>query len=191
MKCRLSTTYWPFAKFLWNGVQGTTLSLSTKFSRVDDGIWMDIIYCNNTQDRNFEVWLSIRNCIDTKWWRHQMETFPCYWPFVRGIHRWPVDSSHKGPWRRALMFSFICAWMNGWVNNREGGDLRRHSTHYDVIVMICFLHDGLHMTLIAAWRYRCEQPGVTEQPQHISTNKFQLNMCLVLVLTARNVNDLH
>ena len=21
------------------------------------------------------------------WWRHQMETFPRYWPFVRGIHR--------------------------------------------------------------------------------------------------------
>ena len=22
------------------------------------------------------------------WWRHQLETFPRYWPFVRGIHRW-------------------------------------------------------------------------------------------------------
>ena len=24
---------------------------------------------------------------------------------------------------------------NGWVNNREAGDLRRHRSHYDVIVM--------------------------------------------------------
>ena len=24
---------------------------------------------------------------------------------------------------------------NGWVNNREAGDLRRHRAHYDVIVM--------------------------------------------------------
>ena len=24
------------------------------------------------------------------------------------------------------MFSWICAWINGWVNNREAGDLRRH-----------------------------------------------------------------
>ena len=24
------------------------------------------------------------------WWRHQMETFPHYWPFVQGIHRSPV-----------------------------------------------------------------------------------------------------
>ena len=42
------------------------------------------------------------------WWRHQMETFTRYWPFVRVIHRSPVDSTHKGQWHGALMF-FICA----------------------------------------------------------------------------------
>ena len=26
------------------------------------------------------------------------------------------------------MFSLICVWTNGWVNNRESGDLRRHRT---------------------------------------------------------------
>ena len=45
------------------------------------------------------------------------------------------NSQHKGRWRRALMFSLICAWINGWINNREAGDLRRHRAHYDVIVM--------------------------------------------------------
>ena len=60
------------------------------------------------------------------WWRHQMETFPRYWPFMWGIHRSTVNSPHKGQWRGALMFSLICAWINGWVNNREAGDLRRH-----------------------------------------------------------------
>ena len=64
-------------------------------------------------------------------WKH----FPCYWPFVRGIHRSPVNSPHKGQWRWALMFTLICAWINGWVNNREVGDLRCHRAHYDVIVM--------------------------------------------------------
>ena len=54
---------------------------------------------------------------------------------VWGIHRSPVNSSHKGQWRGALMFSLICAWINGWVNNREAGDLRRHRAHYGVIVM--------------------------------------------------------
>ena len=65
-------------------------------------------------------------------WKH----FLCYWPFVRGIYRSLVNSPHKGQWRGALMLSFICAWINGWVNNREAGDLRRHRAHYDVTVMI-------------------------------------------------------
>ena len=33
------------------------------------------------------------------------------------------------------MFSLICAWIKAWVNNREAGDLRRHSAHYDVTVI--------------------------------------------------------
>ena len=61
--------------------------------------------------------------------------FPRYWPFVRGIHRSPVNSPHKGQWRGSLMFSLICLWTKGWVNNREAGDLRRYRAHYDVIVM--------------------------------------------------------
>ena len=52
--------------------------------------------------------------------------FPRYWPFVQGIHRSPVNSPHKGQWRGTLMFSLICSWTNGWVNNREAGNLRRH-----------------------------------------------------------------
>ena len=66
-------------------------------------------------------------------WKH----FPRNWPFVRGIHRSPVNSPHKGQWRGALMFSLICVWINDWVNNREAGHLRRYRAHYDVIVMIC------------------------------------------------------
>ena len=69
------------------------------------------------------------------WWRHQMETFSALLAILRGIHRSPVNSPHKGQWRGALMFSFICVWINGWVNNREAGDLRRHCAQYDVTVM--------------------------------------------------------
>ena len=54
---------------------------------------------------------------------------------MRGINRAPLNSPRKGQWRGVLMFSFICAWINGWVNNREVGELRRHRAHYDVIVM--------------------------------------------------------
>ena len=65
-------------------------------------------------------------------WKH----FPRYWLCVRGIHRSPVNSPHKGQWRGALMFSSICARINGWVNNGEAGDLRRNRAYYDVIVML-------------------------------------------------------
>ena len=50
------------------------------------------------------------------------------------IHRSPVNSPHQGQWREALMLSLICAWINGWANNREAGDLRCHRAHFDVIV---------------------------------------------------------
>ena len=73
------------------------------------------------------------------WWRHQMETFSALLAFVRGIHRSPVNSPQKGQWRRALMFTLICAGINGWVNDRETGDLRRDRAHYDVTVMDPFL----------------------------------------------------
>ena len=36
-------------------------------------------------------------------WEH----FPRYWPIVRGIHRSPVNSPHKGQWCGALMFPLI------------------------------------------------------------------------------------
>ena len=65
----------------------------------------------------------------------KLKYFPRYWPFVRGIHQSPVNSPHKGQWRGALMFSLICVWINGWVNNREAGDLRHYRAHYDVTRM--------------------------------------------------------
>ena len=74
--------------------------------------------------------------------------FPHYWPFVWGIHRWPVNSPLKGQWRGALMFSVICTWTNGWVHNREAGDLRCHCTHYDVTVMIWeYISSIMHMSV--------------------------------------------
>ena len=64
-------------------------------------------------------------------WKH----FPLYWPFVQEIHRPPVNSPHKGQWSGVLKFSLVCPWINGWVNNHEAGDLRRHRAHYDAIAM--------------------------------------------------------
>ena len=49
-------------------------------------------------------------------------------------HRWIPPN--KGQWRGALTFPLIWAWLNGCVNNRKAGDLRRHRAHYDVTVVM-------------------------------------------------------
>ena len=95
-------------------------------------------------------------------WKH----FPRHWPFVRGIHRSPLNSPHKGQWRGALMFPLICVWINSWVNNREAGDLRRYRTHYDVTVMC-------DMRVPIPVRSQCM--GLT-----------YINKCLAKVLTIQN-----
>ena len=78
-----------------------------------------------------EVKFRIRSHHDVIKWKH----FQCYWPFVWGIHRSPVNFPHIGQQHGALMVSLICAWTNGWVNNRDASDLRRHLAHYEVVVM--------------------------------------------------------
>ena len=50
-------------------------------------------------------------------------------PFCGEIHRSPVSSPQR------VVFSLICTWINGWVNNHETGDLKRPRAHYDVTVM--------------------------------------------------------
>ena len=65
----------------------------------------------------------------------KLKHFPRYRPFVRGIHRSPVNFPHKGQWRGALIFYLNYAWINAWENNSEAGDLRRHRAHYYVIIM--------------------------------------------------------
>ena len=61
--------------------------------------------------------------------------FPRCRPIVRGIHQWPMDSSHKGQWRGFYMFSLICARTNVWANKGDVGHLRRDCVHYDVTGM--------------------------------------------------------
>ena len=58
----------------------------------------------------------------------------------REIHRSPVNSPRKGQWHGALMLSLIYAWTNGWVNNRDAGDLRYLRAQYVVFVMLKLIH---------------------------------------------------
>ena len=77
---------------------------------------------------------------DVMKWKH----FPRNWPLLGD-----------------LMFSLICAWINGWVNNRGTGDLRRHRAHYYVTAMYHILRpeSGPHFAhrvfncIFAKWIY--------------------------------------
>ena len=67
-------------------------------------------------------------CCST-WWRHQIETYSALLALCEG--KSPVTG--KFPSQRPV--TRICAWINGWVSNREAGYLRRYRTHYNVTVM--------------------------------------------------------
>ena len=48
-------------------------------------------------------------------------------------HRWIPHT--KASDAKLWCFLWSAPWINGWVNNREAGDLRRHRAHYNVIVI--------------------------------------------------------
>ena len=70
---------------------------------------------------------------DVTKWKH----FPRYWPFLRGIHRWPVNSPHNGQWRGALIFSLICKrWSKqywGWWFETPSRPLWRHCNVLSIV----------------------------------------------------------
>ena len=67
------------------------------------------------------------------WWRHQ--PFSALLALCAGNSPVSGEFPSQRPVTRSFDGFFICAWINGWVKNREAGDLRRHRPHYDVTVM--------------------------------------------------------
>ena len=122
-------------------------------------------------------------------WRHRLKHFLRYWPFVWGIHRWPVNSPHKGQWRGALMFSMICAWTNGWVNNRDADHFRRRCTHYDVTVGCDSISYQLNLGAVqrpwssssrSVWWASYRSPhGAWKPTQHIWSRETAFRICRV------------
>ena len=47
-------------------------------------------------------------------WRHGMN-LGIYWPFVRGIHRWPEDFPHKRPVMQSFDVSFVISLNKLWL----------------------------------------------------------------------------
>ena len=98
--------------------------------RIEKIWWHTVVYRWFLED-NVKVLMGslLINHDDVIKWKH----FPRNWPLCGEF------SPHKGQWRGALMCCLICVWIDGWVNNREAGDLSRHRGHYDIIVMMDWL----------------------------------------------------
>ena len=76
-----------------------------------------------------------------------METFSALLALCEANPPITVGIPHRGQLRRSLMFSLISAWRNGWANNRDAGDLRRHRAYYDVTVMTSLVWNSYSETL--------------------------------------------
>ena len=68
------------------------------------------------------------------------------------------------------MFSLIYAWINGWVNNGEAGDLRRCRVHYDVIVMTNLIDNKCRMQIMKIYHIVIE--FVTTYIQQLQNKSF-------------------
>ena len=110
-------------------------------------------------------------------WKH----FPRYWPFVRGIHRSPVNSPHKGQWRGALLFSLICAlnkrlskqsW--GWWFDTPSRSLWRH------------YNDHISSTIL----YNVVWPVETNPNLSITRDKKNMPVDGLVLLEARTSRDI-
>ena len=71
-------------------------------------------------------------------------TGPLWWESTG--HRWspPAEASDVELW-----CFFIYAWTNGWANNRDAGDFRRHHSHsyYHGAASVSMGHSGITMSI--------------------------------------------
>ena len=114
--------------------------------------------------------------VDCSWWRHQMEAFSAILALCAGNSPVNGEFPAQRPVTRSFDFFFDLRWINGWVNNHEAGDVRRHRAHYDVNVMrsivllqgywehmvLIRIHDLFYVVLLTAlalggfeWHFRC------------------------------------
>ena len=69
------------------------------------------------------------------WWRRRMETFFALLALCVGNSPVTGELPAQSPVMRIFDVFLICSWINDWVNNREGGDPRRHCAHNNVIIV--------------------------------------------------------
>ena len=112
-------------------------------------------------------------CKTTRWC-HAWKRFSHYWPFVRRIYRWPVESSPKGPISWSSYIPSL-AWANCSSNGPVVGDLRRLAAH----IM------SWHFLLIMDFSL---QPTVMARDLGLPTPRQSTNRATVIVNVVRNEN---
>ena len=119
--------------------------------------------------------------------------FPRYWPFVRGIHRSPVNSPHKGQWRGALMFSLICAlnkrlskqWWGWWFETpscplwRHCNDWWCRCIHWHTIIHIKSI-ESLYLTAVYDTGTHFTKHFTISPFQHSQSNSMEISFCSYL-----------
>ena len=65
----------------------------------------------------------------------QVEPFPALLALCAGNSPVTSELPAQRPVTRSFDVFLVSAWINGWLNSREAGGLRRHCVPYDVIVM--------------------------------------------------------
>ena len=75
-----------------------------------------------------------------------METFSALLALCAGNSPVPGQFPAQRPMVWSFDVSLMCTRINGWVNNGEAGDLKRHRAHYDSIVMKEMIRFYCHTT---------------------------------------------
>ena len=79
-----------------------------------------------------------------------METFLALLALCAGNSPVTGEFPAQRPVTQSFDIFFDLKWINGWVSNREAGDLRRQCAHYDVIEMLyglCFVVGGCGLVM--------------------------------------------
>ena len=86
-----------------------------------------------------------------------METISALLAICAGNSPVPGEFPAQRPVTRSVdVFSLICVWINGWVNNRKAGDLRRYRAHYDVIVILHDVTPNVELSGMLSYGHDCD-----------------------------------
>ena len=80
-----------------------------------------------------------------------METFSALLAICAGKTPAFGEFPAQRPVMRSFNVFFDLRWINGWVNNRQAGELRRHRANYDVTVMLTNILRYMYTFRVLMW----------------------------------------